>query len=203
MQIRVAKVVSYIFHPLLMPLYLLALLFNGDSYLQLTTPQRIQNILYLLVGLTTVLLPVSTSYMLLKSGHIHSLHMHSAQERRIPYLLTCLFYFFTYYLLRKVQVSALIYLVFLGASLALLITLLINLRWKISAHMVGIGGLLGALAGLTYRLALEYQLVLLILILVAGTIGTARMLLEAHSPAQLYSGFFVGVISQLALYLLI
>jgi hypothetical protein len=33
------------------------------------------------------------------------------------------------------------YAMFFGAIAALFITLLITLRWKISAHMVGIGGL--------------------------------------------------------------
>jgi len=94
-------------------------------------------------------------------------------------------------------------LLLLGATFALVLTMLINLKWKISAHMVGIGGVIGAIIGLSMRLFVDYRLIIMILIIVAGLIGSSRMLLNAHSPAQIYFGFGVGISSQLLLFLLL
>ena len=186
-----------------MPGLLLFIVFNTDSYIQLATPVKQQNIIYALVVVTTLLIPVFVSFLLLRNGWISSFQMETAQERRFPYLITCTCYFFTFYFLKQQRISSLIYLLFLGATLALLLTILINLRWKISAHMVGIGGVIGALMGISVRLGLDYRMLLLTLIFISGITGTARMLMKAHSPAQIYSGFLVGVFSQLILFLII
>ena len=186
-----------------MPGFLLIIVFNSDTYIQLATPVKQQNIIYALVFVTTLIIPVFVSFLLLKNGWINSLHLETARERRFPYLITGTCYFFTFYFLKQQHISALIYLLFLGATLALLITLLINMRWKISAHMVGIGGVIGALMGISLRLGLDYRMLLLTLIFLSGVIGTARMLMKAHTPAQIYSGFFVGVFSQLMLFLIL
>ena len=129
--------------------------------------------------------------------------METKEERRIPYLITALFFFLTFYLLRQVRLPSLIPLLLLGASLAMTITMLVNLRWKISAHMVGIGGVLGAIIGLSLRLFIDYRLLILGLILIAGIIGASRMILNAHNPGEIYAGFVVGISSQLLLFLLL
>lgn len=201
MQQRIATFISYLFHPLLMPSYLLWIVFHTDTYLQLALPQKLQYIIYGLVVITTVLIPVSFSIILLRGGYIKSLHLDTKEERRLPYLLTCIFYFATFYLLKQAQIPSLVTLLFLGATLALLASILINMKWKISAHMVGIGGVIGALAGLSLRLFLNYQVLLLALIILAGIIGTSRMLLKAHSPAQIYSGFCLGLLSQIGFFI--
>lgn len=186
-----------------MPSLLLFIVFNTDSYIQLATPVQQQNIIYALVFFTTLLIPVFVSFWLLRNGWINSLHLETAQERRFPYLITGTCYFFTFYFLRQQHISSLIYLLFFGATLALSFTFLINLRWKISAHMVGIGGVIGALMGISIRLGIDYRMLLLLLIFFSGISGAARMLMKAHSPAQIYSGFLVGVFSQLILFLII
>lgn len=203
MQIRIAQFFSYLLHPLLMPLLLLIIVFNTDSYIQLATPFKLQMLIYSLVFVTTVAIPAFTSLLLVKNGLISGLQMETKEERRIPLLITCSLYFLTFYILKQVHISALVYVLFLGASLALVLTQFINLRWKISAHMIGIGGVIGALIGISMRLYIDYRFLILFLLLLAGIAGTSRLLLNAHAPSQIYVGFFVGLISQLALFLLL
>ncbi len=203
MQLRIAKFISYILHPLLMPSFLLAIVFNSDSYIQLATPLKLQSAIYGLVFIATFLLPLFCSLLLVKLGFIASLSMETKEERRFPFLICSILYFLTFYLLKQVHVASLIYLLLLGATLALLLTMLINLNWKISAHMVGIGGVIGAIIGISLRLYIDYRLLLICLVLLAGIVGTARLLMKAHNPAQIYMGFTVGVLSQLALFLLL
>ena len=82
---------------------------------------------------------------------------------------------------------------FIGIFVALLFTTLITLKWKISAHMVGIGGVLGAICGLTTLHGLNTFFVIAGLILVAGILGTMRLLITDHTPAQIYAGTALGV----------
>ena len=197
---RFATIISYVLHPLLMPTLLLFIVFSSDTYITLSIPAAVQKTIYALVLVTTVLIPVSTSFYLYRKGVLKTMQMESIEERKIPYIITSLFYFFTYYLLRKVHVSSVLSVLFLGATVALVSTMIINLKWKISAHMVGIGGVIGALIGISLRLFIDFRILIIVFLLLAGVIGIARMLLKAHNPSQIYIGFLVGCASQLLLF---
>lgn len=81
-----------------------------------------------------------------------------------------------------------------GATVALLVTMLVTLRWKISAHATGMGGLIGGtmIVMRLYQLLPSYELMLLIVL--AGMLGSARLYLKAHTPAQVYVGFLNGFV---------
>lgn len=127
--------------------------------------------------------------------------MEDKEERRLPYLITAAFYILTYFLLQKFNLSALLYIVMLGASTTILIAMVINFKWKVSAHMVGIGGLIGVLIGLSLRLQMNFTFLIVLFILLAGILGTSRLILKAHVPTQIFVGFFVGCATQLCLFL--
>jgi hypothetical protein len=88
----------------------------------------------------------------------------------------------------------------LGGGLAILITALINLKYKISAHMVGIGGMLGGLMAISSLTQFDMTVYYILVILVAGLIGFARLILKEHQPYQLYLGFLLGLIVQFTLF---
>lgn len=150
----------------------------------------------------TVLLPALNAFILLKMKRIQSLHMHTQSERVVPYFSTALYYFALFYLFNSVGFSSIVTLVVLGAGISILLTLLINYKWKISAHMIGIGGLCGALLAIIYKHNVESVWIFYSSVFVAGFVGSARLKLEAHSPAQVYSGFFLGFSIELLLLLL-
>jgi hypothetical protein len=83
-----------------------------------------------------------------------------------------------------------------------LLTLVITLRWKISAHMVGIGGLLGALLGVMVVHGAHAPVVLALAFVAAGALGTARLLVSDHTPAQVYVGTLLGTACMLGCILL-
>ena len=72
-------------------------------------------------------------------------------------------------------------------------TLLITLGWKISAHMVGIGGLVGVVFGLMLIHGAQAPILLGVLFLLVGALGTARLIVTDHSPAQIYIGGLLGL----------
>lgn len=196
-----AKTFSVLLHPLLMPSYILFILFSSGEYIGFNLNQKLKLIIYGIIFTNTFLFPGLLSLFLLQNKKISSLEMEDKTERRLPYLITATFYILTYYLLQKFNLSVLVYIVMLGASTAILIAMFINFKWKISAHMVGIGGLIGVLTGLTIRLHMNFIFLIVLFILLAGFLGTARLILKAHVPSQIFVGFFVGCFTQLSLFI--
>jgi membrane-associated phospholipid phosphatase len=86
-----------------------------------------------------------------------------------------------------------IYNFLLVASILVQIALMvISLRWKISAHAAAIGGLIGGFLALSFRMNQSPLMILSLLFLIGGLVGTARLILEKHTNIQVYAGFVLG-----------
>ncbi len=157
--------------------------------------------LYAITFTATFLFPLLSALLLLRLKIISSLEMKTRQERKIPYLVSSIFYFSESYFLMNADVPVLIKALMFGATLLVVSVLLINLFWKISAHMVGIGGLCGMMLAISYRLQIDLNFILIALFLIAGIIAFSRLKLSAHNPAQVYAGFLLGISVQLILFL--
>lgn len=192
MENRIAKILSALFHPLVMPLLSVYCLFSSSSYFLFRVHEKAIYVVYAIVFLFTFLLPAVTSLLLFRLGIMDNLESPARENRKIPYLLTAVYYTGAYYLLSKINLPAIIYLSVLGACLIIILTSIINIFWKISAHMIGIGGLVGALLGLSFRYMLDAGPYLVLAILAAGLLGFSRLKLNAHTPAQVYTGFSLG-----------
>ena len=112
--------------------------------------------------------------------------------------MTLLYYGMTVYLLSRSALHPTGVAMLAGGFIALAFTTLITLRWKISAHMVGIGGCVGALMALNALHGLYLLFPIAMLLLLAGALGTARLLISDHSSAQVYAGFALGFASVVA-----
>jgi hypothetical protein len=83
-------------------------------------------------------------------------------------------------------------LVFLGAAFIVLVCMMITLFWKISIHMISIGGTIGLFMAIGFRYEWLLPQIILPLFFLAGIVGYARLRLEAHTPTQVYIGFITG-----------
>ncbi len=191
-----AKVISTIFHPLAMPIIGLLIIFNTDTYINYAVPLDLKKAIIILVGTSTFIIPLLISLLLLNRKIIKSLEMESQKERIIPYLVTVSFYIFTLFLLEKAAVPPIIYNFIIGATLSIMLAFIINLKWKVSAHMIGVGGLVGALFCVGILLDIYITPFIIFSLLTAGLIGSARLILKSHTPSQIYVGFAVGVFCQ-------
>ena len=192
-----AKVISYLFHPLLMPIIGLCIIFNTDSYINYAVPTELKQAVLILVGTSTFILPLLISVLLLNRKMINSLEMETQKERIVPYSFTIAFYIFTLYMLKQAPIPPIIFNFIIGATLSIIVAFVVNIKWKISAHMIGIGGLVGALLCISILLEIYITPYLVFSLIVAGLVGSARLILKAHTPSQVYVGFAVGVICQL------
>jgi hypothetical protein len=199
-----ARVISVIFHPLLIPSFFLLILFNTDTYFSLISP-AIQKYLLILVFITTFILPISSMPLLYNLGFIKSFKMENSRERIIPYTITLLCFVFSTYLFKLLPFSApfIIRVFIIASSLAILMTLIISIWWKISAHMVGIGGLASALIVISFLMMTDLLIFLIPVLILAGIIGSARLRLMSHEPLQVFAGFVLGFIIMLTVFFFI
>ena len=202
MQEKIPKLISLIFHPLLIPSYLFISVFNMNSYVSLLIPTTAKFLIFSLVFIATFLFPLLIILIMKRRGLIKSLQMESKEERVYPFLLTGIFFFLSYYMLKQIQISEVFHLFLLGITILVFLSLLINFFSKISIHMVGIGGMAGALTGISIRINLDLVLLISFTILLAGFIGFARLKLKSHQPIQIYTGYLLGFLFMAGIYIL-
>ncbi|MFZ9847140.1 MAG: hypothetical protein ACO3EE_03175 [Flavobacteriales bacterium] len=204
----IAKFLSYLLHPLFMPLYGLLLLFysnrlNGFNYFASEESKQANMQLFVYVFIFNILIPLGFAYLLKKRGKIESLEMEKKEDRQMPFLITAISYFLGFIVIQKEIGSAInpfLIWILVGAELSIIATLIISLFWKISIHMIGIGGLVG-INILMMKLNMEWDYYFYASILLAGLLAYARLKLEAHTFAQVLAGFIIGILSE-AIFLL-
>jgi hypothetical protein len=191
MQIITARIISVMFHPLIMPAAGILLLFNSGTYLEfLTFEQKRAIFLILLTG--TAILPLSIIPVILLNRMNGNLKMEYGRERVVPLLITFLFYGFTWYMMKRLNVPGLVNLYAIAAGLTVLICALVSITWKISLHMVALGALAGMILAIAMRFGVDLQLYLSVIFLIGGITGWARLTLKAHTPIQVYLGYLSG-----------
>jgi hypothetical protein len=188
---RISKVISYLYHPLLIPTLGMLVLFNSGTYLSYL-PFDMKKWLLVIIFLCTCLVPLAFIPILLYRRIIMDAKMDLRKERYVPLALSLILFIFCYYLLRRVSMPHMYHSFLLANLLALLTTLLITIRYKISIHMVGAGGMVALIGYLAFSLQTDLQFYLGISVVLAGLTGTARLVLKAHSPDEIYSGFLTG-----------
>lgn len=199
---KLASAISYLFHPMFMPTFgILYMYFSNkvDGFNRyVSTNQHEENIT--IIALTVVfsfLIPSIAVYFLKKVGKVSSFKMENREERILPFTITGISYFLCYHTLFgqfNYQASVLLHLFFIGCVLSILFALAITIKWKISIHMIGIGGFTGAIflissmPGSTEVLLPE----LIIALLISGIVAYSRLKLNAHSIKQVVAGYALG-----------
>ncbi len=189
-----AQFLSILLHPLFMPVYTLALALWLDPHLGYFLDLRTRLVVLGMVALMTVAFPLFSALLLIRSGLLSGLQMPTRKERIAPYCMNLIYYVMAWFLLARTPLHPMVPAFMAGATVALLLTTLITLRWKISAHLVGIGGACGALLALGSVHQVPVVVPFAIAIGVAGLLGTARLLSSDHTPSQVYTGFLVGLV---------
>jgi hypothetical protein len=196
-----ARLTSIIFHPLLIPTLGFLLLFNSGFYFTLI-PWSLKRMVLMVVFLSTCLLP-ALSIGLLGINQRIDLKMDKNSDRVLPLIMSSIFYYAGYMVLQRLPIFP-IYKFFLIASILVQIALLfISLMWKISAHSAAIGGLLGGFLAMSFLFQENPLLILTLLVLISGLVGTSRLILEKHTNPQVYSGFLIGFLIMISVFLYI
>ena len=198
---RLSKLISIILHPIFMPILALYLSLRQVPSIGFAITNY-QNYIYLVLIFSTVILPLISILFLIKSGKVSSLEMSNHKERSVPLFRTALWMGLGYYILENILVfSPIIKAELIGAISIILIASIISKYWKISLHLLGIGGLVGVLIALEIIYG-NLQHLIIIFILLSGVLAMARIKEKAHNYPQVYVGFLGGVSVELLIILI-
>lgn len=190
--IRIAKTLSVLFMPLYAPLWVIVGLFLF-TYLSLL-PWGYKIFLISTVYIFTIAIPtmgISLVRTVKKWTHLELSHR---EHRHMPYVLTLLSYSACLVLMTKINTAMFFRGVVMAALIAQVICVTVNAWWKVSTHMVGMGGLVGALNAFSILFVYNPVWPFCMLLLLSGLLGTSRMILRQHSLSQVLVGFLIGYV---------
>lgn len=189
--IYAARTVSLVFTPFYLPLVGMAALFVF-SYMSLA-PWTYKATLLLMVYLFTILFPTLLIRAYRRRVGMRAL-ARGKEMRLIPYIIAILCYFMCYFLMNRAHIPQFMSSIIVAALLIQVVCALINTFWKISTHTAAIGGFEGAL--LAYSLLFNFNPLgwFCFILILAGMVGTSRIILRQHSLSQVVTGFLLGAV---------
>ncbi len=195
---KIAKIISIIFHPVLVPTLGILLLLNSGFYFSVLSWEAKRFIL-LVFFFSTGIMPMLTLAILALNPKFDIIMPHS-RDRIIPLLFTSAFYYLGFMLLSKMKAFPVFNVFMIASILVIVVLLLVSFTWKISSHMAALGALTGALFALSFRSGVNPLWSIIMVILVSGIVGAARLIIKRHTLGQIAAGYFSGF---LILYLVI
>lgn len=201
----VAKALSILLYPLFIPTYGMILYAYGEHLRDMPA-----DIVYWCVAVAgtfvlTCALPLSAILVMVRRGAVADLNIDNAKERTMPYIYTVMgFCFWCYLLIAILHTPLYINVIAIGATVALGLMTLINSKWKISAHLTGIGGLVGGLMTWCVGVnAIPTWTTVCVWMAVSLLLMYARLWLNAHTPAQVICGWLLGIACTFVPYMII
>jgi len=177
---HIAKTISVIFNPLVIsPFVFYILIFSNHNN---------NNYLFFLISIIfSSVLPFSSILYFKKIGKISSLEAPIRKQRLELLIISSLFNSIAFALLNYFDASDIVQGLMFCYAINTAITWLITRYWKISIHMIGLGGPFVALFLSGYN-----NLFLMALIIVL--VYFSRIKLKAHNHAQLIAGTFLAMV---------
>ena len=189
---KLTQLISILLHPMFMPILALHLTLLVLPSLAFTLSQNLL-LIYGILIFSTMVLPLISIFWLMQKGKVSSLEMSNHKERSLPLFKTVIWMSFGYYLLQNLLFyTPILKAELLGAILIILLAAIISKFWKISLHLLGIGGVVGVFIALQIMHG-DFLYLLLLFIILSGLLGVARIKQKAHNYAQVYAGFLVGL----------
>lgn len=191
----ISTFLSWALVPLLMPVYGVLLAFNL-SILNFT-PFSVKSIFTIITIAFTMVIPALLVFLLKRMGIVQDIGLNGRKERLIPYIISIVSMAGTGVFMWYKGVPMWLVMFFGGGAVAAVINLIINFRWKISAHSAGIAGVVALLIRIMRDgFPMENTFIWLIIsIIAAGLLGSSRVWLGRHTVWQVIAGYIVGFTS--------
>lgn len=193
--IRTARVISAIFTPFSIPFLAFLILFLF-SYLRIM-PIQYKLIVLGVVYCFTILMPTLTIFLFRKINGFSPEDLGERKRRFMPFLLTITSYVFCLMMMHRLNIPWYMTGIILAALIMMVICIVVNLKWKLSEHMAGVGAIVGGLVSFSALFGYNPVWWLCLFILIAGVLGTARIILQHHTLGEVLVGFAVGLICSL------
>ena len=196
-----AKLISYILHPLFIPVYFFLFLVYQFPY-EFTVSMAFELKLKLIsTFIMTAFFPAFAVFLLWRLNFIHSIFLKTQKERIIPFFITMFFYWWMYYLGRTMKDQPQMLKVFyFGIFISTAIGVIINNFIKISLHAIAMGSAMMAIILCSFFYHTPLSEAISIITVLTGVVCTARFIVSNHTNEEVYTGISVGIICQILAY---
>jgi hypothetical protein len=191
-QVRTAKTLSVILHPLLIPVYGLLVIFTAPTMF-FYLPFKIKEILFFILLINNVLIPVSLLPFLRFRYYMNPGIVNARKERLIPLLALSVLYGITSFIMSGLHVPIFLKVYSYSITFLAVALFLVNLRWRISLFSAGAGFLTALVIVLSLKMSSGLPWFMVSALLLSGLILSARLRLNAHSPLEVYLGYISGL----------
>ncbi|HZE83958.1 MAG TPA: hypothetical protein VE035_06585 [Puia sp.] len=191
-----AQFFSYIFHPLFVSSYVMAFLLFVHPYAYTGYDHKIKMFKFLHVFVFNALFPAFSVFLLWRLQFIRSIHLRTVKERIIPYLIAMIFYWWTWNVFKNQDNPPGAIHFFLGSFLAVCGAWMCNIYFKISMHTVAMGGAMMFFFLFSVQDDYASGMYVSLAVLVTGIVCTARLICSDHTRFEVWSGVFIGILSQ-------
>ncbi len=200
----IAKLVSYVLHPLFIPVYLAAYVIYVHPYAFAVLDEKQKLIRLVSIFVITAFFPAVTVLLLWRLKFSDSIFLRTQKERIIPYVTSVIYFFWAFYVSKNLPGSPpVITFLFLGIFLSTSAALMANSYFKISLHALGVGGAAAYMILLSMASSQPMGLPIVIATIAAGVVCTSRLIVSDHRPYDIYWGLLIGAVSQWVAYLVI
>jgi membrane-associated phospholipid phosphatase len=188
--VRMAKILSALTTPFIIPTIAFLLLFFC-TYIRIL-PIAYKAIVLSLVFVFTFLLPMLVILLFQKANGWGIRELGERKKRFIPYILTIMSYTTCLITMNRLHLPRYMTGIIVSSLICMVLCTMINFKWKISTHVASSGLFVGGL--LSYSLIFHFNPTntLCIFILLAGMVGTARIIVKQHTLSDVFTGFVVG-----------
>lgn len=163
-------------------------------------PLGVKRLLVLIVAVNNVLLPLALLPVLRKMNLISSWTLDIRTERNLPLIITTVLYATTSYMVLRFPIPFFLKSFIFSVAIISLVITLINFKWMISVHASGAGALISIILILCFRMYAPLEEYLILSVIAAGLVLSARLRLNVHDPRQVWYGFFTGFSGIILLY---
>ena len=194
---KLTRLISIVLHPVLMPLIAIEITLKYASYSVFAISEYLESI-KIIIALCTLVIPGIIMLLLIKINKITSLEMSDHKERPLPLIISASLLLIGYIsILPILNFSPFLKGELVGIAITILIASIISRYWKISLHMLAIGGVFGVLIGINILITNVTQVIIPVL-LIASILGVSRVEEKAHNYTQIYTGFLIGTTVELS-----
>ena len=188
---RSASILSLLFLPFTIPTISFLFLFYG-TYLRILPPAYKLSVTGMIFCFTW-LAPLIAISLLPKSKGGNFKTLQERKKRFIPYLLCILSHAACLIIMYRLHMPRYMSGIIVSTLLCTILCMLINFRWKISTHTAGIGILIGNIWAYCLLFHFNPLIYFCPAILLAGMLGSARIIVGQHTLSEVFAGFVVGM----------
>lgn len=193
-----ARFISYIFHPVFLPLYVVAFLVFEHPYLFTGLDPREKLMVMLQAVAMYLFFPLVTVLLLKALGFIESIQLKKQKDRIIPLVACMIWYFWIWNVWRNLPEYPVETVRFaLAIWISSWAALMANVKMKISLHAIAVGIAATFILSMAFTQAIHFGIYIAISLFIAGLVSTARFLVSDHTQAEIYGGLVLGVASMI------